>query len=214
MPEDEAERLAARYFELHEQHFDSDQKYQSLQGLMNLDQLCWPWLMYEPLLEVARFFMGPDMRLAEVCSKSVLPGSDGGSVHADAMGIRNPLPLQMWLLNAMWMLTDFNEENGATRVVPYSHRVGSYPTALAKDFMMSVEGKPGDVMMWHGGIWHGFGANRSTSPRMGLNCGYIPHWISGEIDSSWVPIDPDVFAQLTPELADLTRHHVGKLESS
>lgn len=214
VPAAEAERMAALYLELHEHHFDSTQKYQSLQGLINLDRLCWPWLAYPPLLEVARDFMGPDIRLAEVCSKSVLPGFDNGGVHADAMGIPSPLPLPMWLLNTMWMLTNFSEENGGTRVVPYSHRLASHPTAAALDYLVSVEGKPGDVLMWHGGVWHGAGANRSKSPRMGLNFGYIPHWISSEIDSSWIPVDPDVFAQLPSELADLTRHHVGKPESS
>ena len=214
MPAKEAEHMAARCFELHEQHFDSEQKYHSLQGLMNLDRLCWPWLAYAPLLKVARALMGSNIRLAEVCSKSVLPGSEDGGIHADAMGIPSPLPLQMWLLNTMWMLTEFNEENGSTKVVPYSHRVGSHPTAMAKDYMVSVTGKPGDVLMWHGGIWHGFGANQSNSPRMGLNFGYIPHWISGEIDSSWVPLDPEVFAQLPPDLAELSRHRVGKRDGA
>ena len=210
VPDDEAERMAERYFELHEQHFDSDQKYQSLQGLMNLDQLCWPWLSYPPLLELARACLGETIRLAEVCSKSVLPGSDSGGAHADAMGMPNPLPLQMWLLNTMWMLTDFTEENGGTQVVPFSHRLARHPTAMAREHLVPIQGSRGDVLMWHSGLWHGAGANHSNSPRIGLNFGYIPSWISGEIDHSWVPVDPDVFAQLPPELADLNRHRVGQ----
>ena len=212
--DDEAERMAERYFELHEQHFDGAQKYQSLQGLMNLDQLCWPWLAYPPMLELARACLGPEIRLAEVCSKSVLPGSESGGVHADAMGMPSPLPRQMWLLNTMWMLTDFTEENGGTHVVPFSHRLASHPTRMAKEHLVPVEGSRGDVLMWHSGLWHGAGTNNSDSPRMGLNFGYIPPWISGEIDSSWVPVDPDVFAQLPPELADLNRHRVGIAEGT
>jgi hypothetical protein len=86
MPVEEAERIAAHYFLLHEQHFPQDQTYQSLQGLLNHDQMCWPWVTQPQILQLARHYLGSRMRFAEAASKCVKPGAAPGGVHADSLG--------------------------------------------------------------------------------------------------------------------------------
>ena len=74
MPAEEADRMADRYFELHKQHFPNQQSYQSLQGLLNYDQMCWSWALHPQILELACHYLGRNMRFAEACSKWVMPG--------------------------------------------------------------------------------------------------------------------------------------------
>lgn len=72
--------------------------------------------------------------------------------------------------NIMWMLDDFTEETGATRVVPGSHMSGRQPDPEKdKDVETVAAVAPaGTAMVFEGRLWHGTGANRGNRSRAGL----------------------------------------------
>ncbi|MGI9509920.1 MAG: phytanoyl-CoA dioxygenase family protein [Geminicoccaceae bacterium] len=72
--------------------------------------------------------------------------------------------------NIMWMLDDFTEENGATRIVPASHVFGRQPDHERDKDVVSVPatGPAGNAMVFDGRLWHGTGANISKDQRRGL----------------------------------------------
>lgn len=72
--------------------------------------------------------------------------------------------------NIMWMLDDFTEENGATRVVPGSHLMGRQPDHdRDKDVVtIGATGPAGSAMVFDGRLWHGTGANIGNGQRKGL----------------------------------------------
>ena len=74
------------------------------------------------------------------------------------------------VVNVMWMLNDFTEANGATRIVPRSHLYGRRPDAERDADVVSIpaEGLAGSAMLFDGRIWHGTGANVSDEMRLGL----------------------------------------------
>ena len=59
----------------------------------------------------------------------------------------------------MWALTDFTEANGATRLVPGSHLRDHSPDYGAPYDSIAAEMPKGSVLIWHGSLWHGGGAN-------------------------------------------------------
>jgi ectoine hydroxylase-related dioxygenase (phytanoyl-CoA dioxygenase family) len=71
-------------------------------------------------------------------------------------------------VNIMWMLVDFTEENGATRLVPGSHLTGLKPNKETDVDTIAVSGKAGTAAIFDGRIWHGTGANVSKVNRYGL----------------------------------------------
>lgn len=72
--------------------------------------------------------------------------------------------------NIMWMLDDFTEENGATRIVPGSHLYGRQPDHERDGDVPTIPaaGPAGYAMVFDGRLWHGTGANVGNSQRKGL----------------------------------------------
>ena len=91
IPAEQADRLAEQLFALHEDpksrpYFQdpNDGLYQTLFGLLNLDEASWACAAHPDVLAVVRHFLGQDIRLAEACSKWVKPGAPAGGVHTDS----------------------------------------------------------------------------------------------------------------------------------
>ena len=209
MPIKEADHMADRYFKLHKQHFPDQRSYQSLQGLLNYDQMCWPWILQPQILELAYHYLGQNMRFAEACSKWVMPDTEAGNVHADALGLSEPFPSNMWLFQTMWMLTDFTENNGSTLVVPFSHRLRCNPSISPTDkCLIPIVGRRGSVLLWHGALWHASGANTTLDQhRMGLNLAYIPFWLNHAV-GGWPPVHLETFQRMPRLLKELNQHRV------
>ncbi len=91
--------------------------------------------------------------------------------------------------NTLWAMTDFTEENGATRVVPGSHRRplidGAAPETSTElryshDDTVPAEMTKGSVLVYTGALFHGGGANRSDAVRRGVNITYNVSWLRQE----------------------------------
>ena len=81
-------------------------------------------------------------------------------------------------MQAAFSLEGMTEANGATLVVPGSHRSGRYfdPATDAAD-VVPVVADPGDVVFWDSRIWHGAGPNRAGRTRWTLTATFTRWWI-------------------------------------
>ena len=105
---------------------------------------------------------------------NTLPGETKQLLHQDDGLWPIPRPHPAFLCNALFAFDDFTKANGATHLVPYSHRWTS-PVDQSVD-SIQVEMSSGSVVFWEGGMWHAGGANTTGDlERMGF---FISHQVS------------------------------------
>lgn len=91
---------------------------------------------------------------------NLLPGETRQFLHQDDGLWPIPRPHPHFVCNALIALDDFDLENGATHIVPYSHKWHDRPVDQNVETMRVVM-PSGTMLMWEGGLWHGGGANIS-----------------------------------------------------
>ena len=122
-------------------------------------------------------------------------------LHRDDSIYPLPEPHGDVVLNTMWAFDDFTEANGATRFVPGSHRweVGRVPTE--DDPVVLTEMPAGSVAFYTGRIWHGGGANRTDTPRLGVILEYVAAWLRPQ-ENHVIGVAPEVVATLPEKLQE------------
>jgi ectoine hydroxylase-related dioxygenase (phytanoyl-CoA dioxygenase family) len=102
----------------------------------------------------------------------------------------------------MWALTEFTEENGATRIVPGSHRFDTKPEYGSHPESIPAEMPRGSVLVWNGSLWHGGGANRSDGRRVGIAMNYCAGFIRQQ-ENQQLGIPLELVKTFDPRLQEL-----------
>jgi ectoine hydroxylase-related dioxygenase (phytanoyl-CoA dioxygenase family) len=125
-------------------------------------------------------------------------GSPEQPLHRDDSIYPLADPHREFVLNTMWALQDFTEENGATRIVPASH--GGQPRPDAPT--VPAEMPAGSVMFYVGSLWHGGGANRSDAPRLGVILEYAWAYLRPQ-ENHLLAVPRDIAVELPERLQEL-----------
>lgn len=103
--------------------------------------------------------------------------------------------------NTIWAMTDFTEQNGATRVVPGSNQLGD-GLAFTEADSVAAEMRRGSVLIYTGSVYHGGGANRSDSTRAGINITYNRSWLRQE-ENQYLAVPLEIARTLPDDLLRL-----------
>jgi ectoine hydroxylase-related dioxygenase (phytanoyl-CoA dioxygenase family) len=137
------------------------------------------------------------------------PGEPGQMIHRDQWAFDFfPFPPGFEVeCHTMWAMTDFTDENGATRVIPGSHRAADKLRPAYEETVPAAMPK-GSVFVYIGSVYHGGGANRSDAHRLGVNIGYTLSWLRQE-ENQYLACPPDVARTLPVDLAKLVGYQRG-----
>ena len=115
--------------------------------------------------------------ISSLSSIAIGPDESPQPIHADdqLMPIAKPHPPTV--CNTMWALTDFTDANGATRIIPGTHLADCSPNYGQHYDSIPAEMPKGAVLVWHGSLWHGGGANRTDQRRVGIAMNYCAGYI-------------------------------------
>ena len=106
--------------------------------------------------------------LSSLTAIEMQPGQEAQPLHADDGSIALPRPHPTVVCVALWALTDFDHANGATRLVPGSHRRDRRPAKGEQEEHVEAEMPAGSVLLYDGSLWHGGGTNATDDRRVGI----------------------------------------------
>jgi ectoine hydroxylase-related dioxygenase (phytanoyl-CoA dioxygenase family) len=109
--------------------------------------------------------------------------------------------------NGIWAVTDFTEENGATHIVPGSHKWSFNRQARREESIQAVM-KAGSVLLYNGTVIHSGGENRGTTPRIALNITYTLGWLRQE-ENQYLSCPPEIAKNFDQNLTDLMGYSFG-----
>lgn len=147
----------------------------ALANLINKGEVFERCFVEPAVLAAARRVVG-NFRVNSLNFRASLPGQGHQPLHADWAGA---VPAgDFHIMNSMWMLDDFTAENGATRVVPGSHRWGRSPSDELPDPTqphpdeITLTAPAGSVVIFNAHLWHGGTLNRTGAARRGMTMSY------------------------------------------
>jgi len=137
------------------------------------------------------------------------PGEPAQPIHRDQWAFDFfPFPKDFDVqCNTIWALTDFTEENGATRVVPGSNHAEDRKEYRQED-SIPAEMTKGSVLVYSGSVYHGSGANRSDAVRVGLNLTYCLSWLRQE-ENQYLSVPLEIARTLPDDLLRLMGYQRG-----
>ena len=163
--------------------------------------------VHENVLPVVEGVLDPGCLISSLSSISIDPDERAQPIHADDQLLPLPKPHVATVCNTMWALTDFSEDNGATRVIPGSHLRDHSPEFGTRHDSVAAEMPRGSVLVWHGSLWHGGGANRTGQRRVGIAMNYCAGWIRQQ-ENQQLGIPREIARGFAPRLRDLVGYGV------
>jgi len=158
--------------------------------------------VHDSVLPVVERVLDPGCLVSSLSSISIMSGETAQPIHADDQLIPLDKPHAPTVCNSMWALTDFTEANGATRLIPGSHLADSSPDYGAPYDSIAAEMPKGSVLVWHGSLWHGGGANTTDERRVGVAMNYCAGWIRQQ-ENQQLGIPREIAAGFSPRLRQL-----------
>ncbi|MEL7156334.1 MAG: phytanoyl-CoA dioxygenase family protein [Actinomycetota bacterium] len=168
-------------------------------------------VMHPVTLDLANEFLAPFTNRIQLHLTQIIrirPGQGRQPFHRDRDAWGGYIPTQIEpQFNTIWALTDFTEENGATRVVPGSPGWDGERRPEESEKTQATM-SAGSVLLYSGSVIHSGGENRSDHDRIGMNLTYTLGWLRTE-ENQYLSCPPEVARDLDPELQELLGYTMG-----
>lgn len=164
--------------------------------------------VHENVLPIVEGVLDRGCLVSSLSSIAICPGETGQPMHADDQLIPLPKPHPAIICNTMWAITDFTRENGATRIIPGSHKRDRSPDPFEKyDGVIAAEMPRGSVLVYNGSLWHKGGANRTGERRVGIAMNYCAGYLRQQ-ENQQLGIPRETARNFAPRLRELVGYGV------
>jgi ectoine hydroxylase-related dioxygenase (phytanoyl-CoA dioxygenase family) len=165
-----------------------------------------PLALHPMVLAVLDRVLG-HFQLSAPAAISIGPGQAAQPLHPDDAIYPIPRPHPELVVNVMWPLQEFTSANGATVVVPGSHRWGDDERPGPDATTVSVPMPPGSALVYLGSVWHGGGANTTDTPRLGVVLHYAASWLR-PVENHVLAVPPALACTLPERLQELLGYNI------
>lgn len=158
----------------HDARLDPNASNLRVYNLPAVDPVFIELLRRPDVLEAVREVLGPDILISNFTANIALPGSGSMNLHSDQALVMPPPWHHPWAVNVIWCLDDVDEENGATRYLPGSHRFERLEDvpANAMEQTVAITAPAGSFVVMEGRVWHTSGCNVSKDRQRRMLFGY------------------------------------------
>lgn len=176
-----------------------------LYALYAKTRLLDPLTLHPLVLGALEQVLGPHFQLSGPTGIEIGAGEVEQVLHRDEDIYPVPRPHPQLVTNVMWAFDDFTTTNGATRLYPGSHRTVEQPDPAAP--RVHAEMPAGSVMLYVGSLWHGGGANRTDTSRLGVAIEYAASWLRPQ-ETQLLAVPPDLARTLPKRLRELLGYNI------
>src|SRR5215468_5741433 len=155
-------------------------------------------LTHPKILAAAYHVLRRSFKVLVLGGRDPLPGYGQQALHTDWYP-RASSSEPFSVVTTLWLLDDFIENNGATRLIPGSHtwlkplpKPMQQPEAKHPDQRFIIA-KAGSALVFNGHLWHSGMRNESNRPRRVIQCQFVAREMG-----LMAQTQPDVSARLTP----------------
>ena len=135
------------------------------------------------LSAIAHVFQQREFKLSSLNGRDAAPGTGAQPLHEDWNDYKQDGSFRQagdpsYVVNSLWMLDDFTPDNGATRVVPGTHKMRAPRFYLDNPLdqhpdEVKVTGSAGTVVVFNSHLWHGGTNNTSGRVRRALHSYFV-----------------------------------------
>jgi len=173
-------------------------------GLLSRSEQSADLIQHPKIIAIAEEILSPwcdtiQLNLGQAIE--IHPGALSQFPHRDQDMWRGPTGELEYLINVMWPITDFREENGATLIWPASHGAAAAQDPPSQSPAV-MECDPGSAIVFLGSTLHCAGANRTQLPRRGVIASYCLGWLK-PYENQWLVYPPAVARHFSTDLAGL-----------
>jgi len=169
----------------------------------------WKVPIHKAVLPFAEKVLDAELQLSSISCITLCPGQESQPLHADDQLIPVAKPHQPFTLNCVWAISDFTEENGATRLIPGSHKAGDMPEYDVELDSVPGEMTAGSIIFWHGSLWHSGGTNLTQQRRYSI-ANYYCHGFIRQQENQQLGIPIEVARRFPRRLQELCGYSVYK----
>lgn len=155
------------------------------------------------ILDILDQLLAPDYLLSANLAINVHPEETPQPFHRDNDGGPNGDLNAIHGISTIWCFDDFTETNGATELIPGSHRTEQPDISTAVKALMPA----GSVLVFNGNLVHRGGANKSDKVRLAITPQYCQPWLR-QLENMVLSVPPEKAANLSPRVQALLGYSV------
>jgi ectoine hydroxylase-related dioxygenase (phytanoyl-CoA dioxygenase family) len=142
----------------------------------------------------------PNYLLSTEQSIRLYPGEAAQSWHTDDPFYLTPRPHARTLaITVIWAIEDFTVDNGATEIIPGSHRWGDEHPDVRGAASVAAVMPAGSALVFDAALWHRGGANRSRGTRLAISPQYCQPYLRPQ-ESMLLIVPPDAARACSPRM--------------
>jgi ectoine hydroxylase-related dioxygenase (phytanoyl-CoA dioxygenase family) len=188
--EQDRARGEERKFSLDYGHDNSNQR---VWNLLSRDPIFADLVEHPIALDLVKSIIGWPALLGNISGNMTGPGGGEMVLHADQIFVPEPWPAEPQGCNVSWCLDDFTEENGATRVVPGSHRRHTAPLEADQNTAtVPLVAPAGTMVVFESRLWHKTGNNITPNQRRAGAFAWYTKPIYRQQENWFLSLDPRV----------------------